>query len=1134
MIKNSGITTLIANEKIGASLTKRSVIWSTALGLITLLIGSGLSWWFGYPEKLLTAVLVTLSSSLFVALVTYRLIKQLSCKKTIDTETILVQKRAKFLAQNFKRMLFSQRRKKRLGSIYDLPVYFLLSQAPQKDKNIITQMGYEAFKVDDFGNGIEFPVLFWLSEHSILISISTSDDQQPLYLKTLTSCLNKWRPRQAINGILVATEVSTLLGNVDEVNQYADDIKSKIKTFNEHFGLDLPIYNIVTEMGQINDFCQFFSAFDDSKRNEVFGATSPVLKTGGIDAEWFNQEFDHLINQLIAHINAALSAQLNQDYRSSICAAPYQFGLLKQVLWSFLQRLYKGDQLNNGLGFRGFYFTHSGHSEKQYDLLANVVNESLGNDKFHQHQQLPVSQTLFAQHIMHQVVLNESQLVGVNQRKENMLLFWQGAYTFVCITLLISVLSIIKLDFDYQSERETKADDMLDKYKEAISATPYDIENMGENIPNLYTLNRIYNLYKQPEPWYTLPFLPSSSIKPEVIKAYFDDLDRVLIPSMENTLEKDLFVYVNLEDQAKTLSLLNNYRLLFEPERTNIDKLKTYFMSTLKEQGEADSVTLAQLKILLDDVFTKDLVPNKENFDLEKLARKVIDQTGIETLLYEHILNSEKYSKRIDIRRELGDKFNRIFTFSGDYIGYLVPYLYTPTGFNELDLSANSPVLKEALQAYEGIAGQSPSASELHRISKDLKKMYQKDYINYWRSFVSHINAKDITETDTLKLALATLKIKSDNPIARLYETIHKYTSVEIEISDSEVNKEAPPKQDPEKKEAARQIFIAFSKFHKQISTDENGSRPVDSLIKKIDDVDTWLNRFYDAENPQELAFKTLSAELKAPNPVVSLVSKKSIAPLVSTTILEGMTKQINEIILSLAHSYLNTAWQTEVFSPYTKTIAAYYPFNKTASIDASTSDITAFFKTGGTLDKFYQTKLKAFSTQERSPFLAGLVPNSGLALSPDVWQMINKAEDIRSALFLNDPQSLSIKFQVRAKEMSADLIKFSINADKSIFSYQHGPKLWSKQTWSTQKINKDSLDFRIETKKTSVSSNEYTGSWAWFKLIEPRVISSTSQTTVAEFTHGQSKVKIDILTEGQNNPFVPNFFSAFRLPASI
>ena len=1134
MIKKLGIKTLIAREKIGASLTKRSLIWSAAVGLTTLLVGSGLTWWFGYPEKLLTGILATLATSLFFALLALRLTKQLSIKKIIDPETVLVQKRAKLLAQNFKRMLFRQKRKKRLKSIYDLPIYFLLSQNPKKDKNIITQMGYEAFKADDFGNDIDFPVLFWVSENSILISVSTSDDQQPHYLKTLTKCLNKWRPRQALNGILLTTEVNTLLKSIDDVNQYADDIKSKIKTFNEHFGLDLPIYNIITEMGQINDFCQFFSAFDDSKRNDVFGATAPVIKTGGIDAEWFNQEFNHLINQLIANINTALSSQLSQDYRNSICAAPYQLGLLKQALWSFFQRLYRGDQLNNGLCFRGFYFTHSGHDEKQYDLLANVVNESLGNDKFQQYQQLPVSQTLFAQHIMHQVILNESRLVGVNQRKENMLLFWQGAYTFVCLAFLVSVLGIIKLDFDYQSEREMKADDMLDTYKEAISATPYDIENMGKNIPNLYTLKRIYNLYQQPDPWYTLPFLPSSSIKPEVVKAYFDDLDKVLIPSMENTLEKDLFVYVNLKDQARTLSLLNNYRLLFEPKRTNIDKLKAYFISTLREQGESDSVTLAQLKILLDDVFTKDLVPNKENFDLEKLARKVIDQTGIETLLYEHILNSSKYSKRIDIRRELGDKFNRIFEFSGDYIGYLVPYLYTPAGFNELDLSTDSPVLKEALQAYEGIAGQSPSASELHRISKDLKKMYQKDYINYWRNFVSHIDAKDIIGTDRLKATLAILKVKSDNPIAQLYETIDKYTSVEMEISESEISKEAPPKQDPEKKEAARQIHIAFLQFHKQISADENGNKPVDSLVKRIGDVETWLNKFYEAEDPQELAFKTLSAELKAPNPLIFLLNKKSTIPLVSNGILEDIAQQINEIVLSLAHSYLNTNWQNEVFRPYTKTIAAYYPFDKTASVDASTSDVSVFFKTGGILDKFYQTKLKVFSTQERTPFLAGLIPNTGLALSPDVWQMVNKAEDIRRALFLNDPQHLSIQFQLRAKEMSSDLIKFSINADKSIFSYQHGPKLWSKQTWSAQNINKDSLDFRIKTEKTSISSDEYTGSWAWFKLIGPRVISSTSQTTVAEFTHDKSKVKIDILTEGQNNPFVPNFFSAFNLPASI
>ncbi|MDN3683344.1 ImcF-related family protein [Vibrio sinaloensis] len=113
----------------------------------------------------------------------------------------------------------------------------------------------------------------------------------------------------------------------------------------------------------------------------------------------------------------------------------------------------------------------------------------------------------------------------------------------------------------------------------------------------------------------------------------------------------------------------------------------------------------------------------------------MINQTGVETLLYEHILQTATYSKRIDVRQELGSNFSQLLSFSPNYAGYLVPYLYTPSGFNELDLSVGSPVLNEALSAYEGVAGASPSALEMYRISRDLKQMYQTDYINYWRDF---------------------------------------------------------------------------------------------------------------------------------------------------------------------------------------------------------------------------------------------------------------------------------------------------------------------------------------------------------------------------------------------------------------
>ncbi|NOH23195.1 type VI secretion system membrane subunit TssM [Vibrio europaeus] len=1114
--------------------TKRSLVWSILLALLVMLIGGALTWWL-YPEKLIIGGIVSFSTGLVIGLLTYWLMRRKGGEsKTPDQQRLLIQKRSKLLALHFKRMIGVQKRKKRLNSRYDQPIYLLLSDDPCKDKSIITQMGYEAYKVDDFGNDIEFPILFWLSEHSILISISMGEDQQPQYLKTLSDSLNKWRPRQAVNGLLLTTEIATLLGNQEKLTQRADDVKSTIKTFNDTFGLNLPVYNMITNMGQVNDFCQFFSAFDEAKRNDVFGATSPVLKNGGIDADWYHEEYDHLISQLIANTSSALSSQLNQEYRNSICAAPYQFGLLKQSLWHFLQRLYRGDQLSNGLNFRGFYFTHSGSGEKQYDLLANVVNESLGNEKFQQHQQIPVTQTLFAQHIMNHVVLNENELVGVNRRKENMLIFWQGAYTVFCAVLLIAILAIIKLDFDYQNARETRADNMLERYKEAIAASPYDIENMADNIPNLYSLNRIYALYLQPDPWYTLPFMPSSSIKKEVEAAYFDELARVLIPSMENTLEKDLFVYVNLEDQAKTLSLLNNYRLLFDPKRTNIEELKSYFMSSLTDQGEADSVNLAQLKILLDDVFTQDLVPTKANFDLEKLAKKVINQTGVETLLYEHILNSPTYSKRVDVRQELGSNFSQLLSFSPNYVGYLVPYLYTPSGFNELVLSVGSPVLTEALQAYEGVAGSSPSALELYRISRDLKQMYQNDYINYWRDFAAHIQANNVDSADSLKATLSVLTTASNNPLAQLYGTISKYTSVEIEVPKAKEGEAQPPAQDADKKESARQIYIAFMPYHQQVEANDQGTKAIDTLLSQFTELETYLEKFYSSDKPQELAFSTLTAELKVSNPVSSVAKQTEKQPQLSLDIINGVTTQANEMVMLLAHGYLNTAWQSEVFQTYQDTIAAYYPFNKTASVDATTSDVASFFKSNGVLDKFYQSKLKGFSTDERSPFLPGLLPNSGLALDPNVWQMISKATDIRNALFLQDPQNLTLQFQLKAMEMSSNLTQFSIIAEKSLFSYQHGPRLWSKQTWSAKDVDKDSIGFKLQAQETQVADEKFTGSWAWFKLIEPRVVSTTSQDTTVKFVYDDSQVELSIKTQGQNNPFVPNFFSAFSLPASI
>ncbi|WP_447400703.1 type VI secretion system membrane subunit TssM [Vibrio harveyi] len=1118
---------------------KKAIIWSLVTLLLLAILGGLLTWFVAYPDFLWIGVITTTIVALLSAGLCFWLINR-KVKKSLeqDQERALIIKRSKLLAFHFKKMLGVQKRKKRLTSRYDQPIYLLLSDNLGKDKSIITQMGYEAYKVDDFGNDIEFPILFWLSEHSILISVSMGDDQQPLYLKTLCQCLNKWRPRQAINGLLLTTEIEQLVGNSETLSQKADQLKSQIKAFNRSFGLNLPVYNVLTNMGQVSDFCQFFSAFDEARRNEVFGATSPVQKHGGIDADWFNDEYDHLIGQLISNMSNALGAQLNQDFRNAICGAPYQFGLLKQNLWHFLQRLHRGDQYTDGLNFRGFYFTHSGSDFAQHDLLANVVNQSLGNEQYQQHQQMPVQQTLFAQNLMSHVVLNENTLVGVNRHKENWLWFSQTAYTLIWLGLLIGTLTILKLDFDYQTNREAKADGMLERYKEAIAAQPYSKEDLVGNIPNLYTIHRIYALYQEPEPWYTLPFLPNATIKPEVEAAYTKELQQVLLPSMAHTIENDLYVYVNLEDQARTLELLNDYRLLFDKNRTNIEELKSYFLANLEHQGEADKTNVAQLKVLLDDVFNQHLVATTANQELEGLAKQVINQSNIETLLYQHILNDHAYEKRIDVRKELGSNFNQIYQFKPGYVGYFVPYLYTPTGFNELDLSVESPLLIEALSAYEGIAGQAPSALEMHRISHDLKRMYQNDYINYWRDFINSIEVKTISGSEQLNASLNVLNNASNNPMSKLFTTISNYTSVLLpepkdakKKTDEEI---ADAAQDNEKKESARQITLTFNDFHKQVTPDEQGKKPIDSVLEGFANTAKWLDQFYKSNTPDKVAYETLSAGLKAQNPVAQLASLTDSQPPLSGEVIDYVTVQTNELVMNLAHQYLNSMWNSEVYQPYENTIAAFYPFKKSANSDASTADVAAFFKTDGTLDTFYQTMLKGFSTEQRAPFMSGLLPNTGFALDPAIWLMFDKAKDIRSALFLADPKNVAIQFQMKPTEMSSALTEFSIRAEKPIFTYQHGPMLWTQQSWKGDSVAQDALTVRLQKQATPIANEQFKGSWAWFRLIEPRVTSTSSQSTQLEFDYNGDKVRLTIKTQGQNNPFVPNFFAGFVLPASI
>ena len=120
---------------------KKAIIWSSVTLLLLAILGSLLTWFVAYPDFLWTGVITTTIVALLSAGLCFWLINR-KVKKSLeqDQERALIIKRSKLLAFHFKKMLGVQKRKKRLTSRYDQPIYLLLSDNPSKDKSIITQI----------------------------------------------------------------------------------------------------------------------------------------------------------------------------------------------------------------------------------------------------------------------------------------------------------------------------------------------------------------------------------------------------------------------------------------------------------------------------------------------------------------------------------------------------------------------------------------------------------------------------------------------------------------------------------------------------------------------------------------------------------------------------------------------------------------------------------------------------------------------------------------------------------------------------------------------------------------------------------------------------------------------------------
>src|SRR5262245_21629733 len=237
--------------------------------------------------------------------------------KKDNDEVVLKQKLKDALAT----LKSSSRGKK--DYLYDLPWYLLIGPPGSGKTTALVNSGLRfplsggATPAAIAGVGGTRYCDWWFTEDAVLIDTAgrytTHDSDAKLDKQSwlaFLDLLKKNRPRQPINGVLVAISLEDLMTLAPaDIAAHANAIRARLLELHERLKVDFPVYALFTKGDLVAGFTEYFGNLSDQGRRQVWGATFQTDdKTRNLVGD-IPKEFDDLIERL----NGDLTDRLQEE-----------------------------------------------------------------------------------------------------------------------------------------------------------------------------------------------------------------------------------------------------------------------------------------------------------------------------------------------------------------------------------------------------------------------------------------------------------------------------------------------------------------------------------------------------------------------------------------------------------------------------------------------------------------------------------------------------------------------------------------------------------------------------------------------------------------------------------------------------
>lgn len=881
--------------------------------------------------------------------------------------------------------------------LYDLPWYVIIGPPGAGKTTALVNSGLRfpvsgaaSGALDGFG-GTRY-CDWWFAEDAVLIDTAgrytTQDsdiDADGTSWRGFLTLLRKSRPKQPVNGVIVAFSVEDMMRSSSEaLTKHADTVRARLLEMQSDLKVNLPVYVLFTKADLIAGFREFYNDYNQEKRAETWGVTFPTKDRKARTVDNVAPEFDRLLTHLSTGLIDQMQPEADEAARIAMFNLPGQMAHLRAPIVSFLTEIFGPMTPKSRISLRGFYFASGTQEGTPFDQALGAI-QRLGDGgsgagmAFSPGFMSGKGKSFFLHDLLKKVIFAERHWVGYSR----------GAMirTAILRSLIMTVLMIATLGvggvlgYSYWQNAT-----LLQQTREQISA--YQIAAASETgrtlisdpdlRPVLPLLNDMRALVIGLEPTGPQTVLDEiglaqgARVEAAARQAYSDALEQMLRPRMILSLENQFPFWDQAGALAEIFQGLKVYMLLGGQGARTDDVAITEYFDRAWSQGYGHTATEhaalighLQAMLALDD--SRALLVGIQA-DTVSLARTALSRATLANVAYA-LVRHEADVKALPEWSALESAQGFLVT-KNEAVAATVPGVFTAAGFQNHvvpTLNAVGDRLRED-QWVLGLSG-AGAALQTSALAPRVQDLYAADFTRHWQQALSAITLAPMTKDGPTYERLARLASYESSPLLLLIEDVAGQTTLMRSLP---------------------QIEDQFAPWVAAVSGGV-GTRPIDEILAHL----TAAYRSLNTGQPTDP-----DAVAAALDPIGSL---RVLLPDTVDRLVGDAEAQIRRHAIPPNLERMRSILAEQITQVCADRLTPYFPLTPSDQ-SVPMEDFAAFFGPSGAMDRYFSEFLRPH-VETGSPRLRPH-PDSPIAalLSPEFLAQFDRAAEIRAAFFPAGP----------------------------------------------------------------------------------------------------------------------------------